>query len=90
MASLKTIGAAVLTQWRVAALGLAFFLVTAVFARYLWREWTVFAMVGVFSYVMSGRYVFPWSTPWRRAVAIGVFFGILFSTIEFFYNPIFT
>lgn len=47
-------------------------------------------MVGVFSYVMSGRYVFPWSTPWRRAVAIGVFFGILFSTIEFFYNPIFT
>jgi len=90
MGPLRINSASFLAHWHYIALAIVTFLATAVFLRYLWREWTMIAMVGVVFYFLGGRYIFPWGTPWRRAVAIGIFLGVLFSTVEFFYNPVFT
>lgn len=86
MGSFRINSASILAHWRPVALFIGTFLVTAVLVRYLWREWGIFAAVGVWAYVMCGRYVLPRGAPWLKAVAIGVFIGILFSTIVFFYT----
>jgi hypothetical protein len=51
-----------------------------------WRDWTVFALVWTGLYFMGGVRWFPWGTPIRKAVSIGVFAGTSLPTIEWLYK----
>jgi ABC-type Mn2+/Zn2+ transport system permease subunit len=49
----------------------------------LWKEQPFFAAAAVALYIMGGVRFFPWKTPIRKAVAIGVFVGIVVSSAMF-------
>ncbi|OAF13326.1 hypothetical protein AYJ54_44120 [Bradyrhizobium centrolobii] len=54
----------------------------ALLLRAGWRDWTLFAGVWTAMYFMGGARWFPWSTPLRKAISIGVFVGTALPTIE--------
>jgi len=85
--SVRNTRAFVSKYWQPVILTFGTFLATSMLLRYLWREWTIVAMVGVAFYILGGRYVLPLRTTWLRAIAIGVVLAVVISTIEFFYNP---
>jgi hypothetical protein len=53
---------------------------------FLWKEQTFFAGVIVALYIMGGVRGFPWKTPIRKAISIGIFVGIVVSSAMFYWD----
>ena len=60
--------------------------VVALIMRVAWRDWTVFAMGWAALYFMGAARWFPWGTPIRKALSIGVFIGTALPTAEWLYD----
>jgi ABC-type Mn2+/Zn2+ transport system permease subunit len=52
----------------------------------LWKEQPFFAFAAVAFYFMGGIRFVPWKTPIRKAIAIGIFAGILVSSAMFYWG----
>jgi hypothetical protein len=58
-------------------------IVVAFLARYLWTEWTLFALAIAGFYLVTGGFrLMPWRTPLRKAISVGTFIGFVLATIE--------
>jgi hypothetical protein len=51
-----------------------------------WKEQPFFAAAAVALYVMGGVRFVPWKTPIRKAIAIGIFVGIVASSALFYWD----
>jgi hypothetical protein len=52
----------------------------------LWKEQPFIAGVALMFYIVGGVRFIPWKTPVRRAIAIGIFFGIVISSAMFYWG----
>jgi hypothetical protein len=50
-------------------------------AQYLWRRWTLYALVIYAPYLMGGFRFMPWKKAWAKVFSIGVFMGSFFAAI---------
>lgn len=68
--------------WMPIMVGGALALSTGLLFNHLWHQWTLFA--GFFSLLyFSGLFrSFPWKTPLRKTVSIGIFLGLFASSVE--------
>lgn len=51
-----------------------------------WKEQPFFAAAAVALYLMGGVRAFPWKTPIRKAISIGIFVGIAAASAMFYWN----
>src|SRR5262245_25655135 len=58
--------------------------ITTVLMGLLWKEKPFFAGAAVVLYLMGGMRGFPWKTPIRKSVSIGIFVGIVASSAIFY------
>jgi hypothetical protein len=73
-------------QFRIALTGAVSGVTSTAVMGFLWKEHPFFAAVGVALYVMGGVRVFPWKTPLRKAISIGIFVGIAVSSALFYWD----
>jgi len=52
----------------------------------LWKEQPFFAAAAVALYIMGGVRFVPWKSPIRKAIAIGIFVGIVASSAMFYWG----
>jgi hypothetical protein len=60
--------------------------ISTIAMSFLWKRLSFFALIGVFLFVTGGYVVFPWKTPIRKAISIGIWLGIVLSTTLFYLN----
>jgi len=72
--------------WRIALTGAVSAMISTGVMGYLWKEQTFFAAVGVALYIMGGVRAFPWKTPLRKAISIGIFVGVVVSSALFYWD----
>jgi hypothetical protein len=53
---------------------------------FVWKEKPFFAGVAVALYITGGIRAFPWKTPVRKAISIGIFVGIVVSSALFYWD----
>jgi hypothetical protein len=64
--------------------GAVFALISAALMGLLWKEQPFFAGAAIALYFMGGVRAFPWKTPIRKAISIGIFVGIVASSAMFY------
>ena len=71
---------------RVILAGAVSAVISTVLMGLLWKEKPFFAGAAIAVYLMGGMRGFPWKTPIRKAISIGIFVGIVTSTAIFYWD----
>ena len=53
------------------------------FARHLWKEWTLYALVLSMLYFLGAFRFMPWHKPLSKSISIGLFSGLALALLEF-------
>ncbi len=57
-------------------------------AQYLWKRWTLYALVIYAPYLMGGFRFMPWERAWAKVFSVGVFIGSLLAAIIWLYTVV--
>ena len=74
------------TRLRIALIAVASWAVSTAIMIYLWEEWPIFAFLFSAIYFMGVVSYFPWKTMNRKAISIGIFFGILIPGLYYLFK----